>query len=194
MLIILVTSYYLAAQAVEWRAYTPADESFSIEIPRLPVERILPSDPKSEDPLEKGVTGWRVRPPGDDDFRYSILRIEFDAMRDAFKKEGMSERELIDYLAIMIAGDDDAPRFLSKGKGVRNHGVSGTEYTFIFDDTANKGALRLYTRSRFFVREKILFVIKFHGHDASDLSSADAIRFLISFKILEPKKVPKKDS
>lgn len=181
---LLCASCFLNAQTNEWQVFSPKDGLFSVEIPKLPVKVITPNDPDVKDSLlEKGLTTWLIPVPGQDEARYSIFRFEFDEIKREFKKEGISERRLIEYLATMIAGDDDAPEFLSRGKPVWNHWVLGTEYTFAYDDQANS-ALALHTRSRFFVKGKYLFVAKFQGDDARDLSSTDAKRFLRSFKIL----------
>lgn len=181
---LLSASCFLNAQNNEWQVFSPKDGLFSVKIPKLPVKVITPNDPELQDSfLDKRLNMWFIRGPEEDEARYSILRVDFDEIKAEFKKEGISERRLIEYLATMIAGDDDAPEFLSKGKRVWNHWTLGTEYIFAYDDQANN-ALDLYTRSRFFVKGKHLFVAKFQGVDARDLNSSDARRFPTSFKIL----------
>ncbi len=125
---LLSASCFLNAQNNEWQVFSPKDGLFSVKIPKLPVKVITPNDPELQDSfLDKRLNMWFIRGPEEDEARYSILRVDFDEIKDEFKKEGISERRLIEYLATMIAGDDDAPEFLSKGKRVWNHWTLGTD-------------------------------------------------------------------
>lgn len=83
-------------------------------------------------------------------------------------------------LEFMIGGDDATP---TNQKVIRVNGLVGKEYTF-----ARAIRLDTYTRGRIFFINKRLYFIILITSTAEDLSSADAERFLNSFRLRKKKR------
>jgi hypothetical protein len=79
-------------------------------------------------------------------------------------------------LDFVIGGDDATP---TSERAIRVNGLLGKEYVY-----AKEIADQVYTRGRIFDLGDRVYVIVFRARIAEDLNSADAKRFLNSFRSL----------
>ncbi|MGH9949501.1 MAG: hypothetical protein ACRD6X_20190 [Pyrinomonadaceae bacterium] len=177
---------FIHGQSSNWRTFSSKDKTYSVEVPRnVGIEPVKSKDPKWKDTLlEVGVTGILMRVPGQESHRFSVLRIDLDLI-PGFDKESkkLSEDDLVSYFAVMYTGEDDESQCLSEATLIDNGGIKGREYTYVLDDRANNGGGKLYTRSRLFLRNRKLFIVKFEGTKRDELTSSDANRFLTTFRM-----------
>jgi hypothetical protein len=173
------------AQSSGWRVYSHDDNTFSVEVPKVDIELVRPKDPKRKDTLlEDGVTGSLMRISGQEDIKFTVLRLDWNSIPDFEKmSKQISEEELVGYFAVMYTGDDDESQLLSEPTSIHNGGNKGREYSYVKTDKLGNSGGNLYTRSRLFVVDRQLFIIRFDGTNEGDLRSKDADRFLTSFKI-----------
>ena len=82
----------------------------------------------------------------------------------------------VEGLDFVIGGDDATP---TSERALRVNGLLGKEYIY-----ANDIADEVYTRGRIFDVGDRIYVIVFRARTAADLKSADAERFLNSFRSL----------
>jgi len=174
LLTLLVTSFQCDAQT--WRVYSP-DKRFSVELPAL-LQLVTFFEGKhgaSNEPgldADKDVVFYAALQPEPKDREYGVIVIDGGS-----KKMRPAERQKrVEGLDFVIGGDDATP---TSERALRVNGLLGKEYIY-----ANDIADEVYTRGRIFDVGDRIYVIVFRARTAADLKSADAERFLNSFRSL----------
>jgi len=127
------------------------------------------------------ATCYAVIEPGREDARLGV-----DIVNGHLKDIRSQPRaKLLWYLSAVLIGDDDDPNPKIQ-KRIRVNGLRGNEYFHIRDKNAGGGNQSpMYTRGRIFDRGDRIYVVTFIGQNQKDLTSADAERFLNSFRLVK---------
>lgn len=169
----------VVAQVKDWRVQEPCASDFSVMLP-APLYEVSSFEGKHGPTLDAER--------GFDNFGHAFVALQKTSMERQFgivvrnfskKEQKELGRDLVhgnvDGFQFMIGGDDTTP---TNEKVVRVNGLVGREYTYAKEITSDT-----YARGRiFFVNNRFYFVI-FVTSKAEDLSSADAERFLNSFRL-----------
>jgi hypothetical protein len=174
LLTLLMTA--LECEAQTWRVYSP-DKRISVELP-APLRRVTFFEGKhgaSNEPdvdADKEVFSYAALQPESKGREYGVIVIAGGP-----KKIRPAERQKrIAGLDFVIGGDDATP---TSERAIRVNGLLGKEYVY-----AKEIADQVYTRGRIFDLGDRVYVIVFRARIAEDLNSADAKRFLNSFRSL----------
>ena len=171
------------AQAT-WRTYTSPEKSFSVEAP-APLREVASFD---------GEHGASVAPDQKYDWAtcYAIFEKNVEAARFGMAVvngrlkyiRSTPRAELLWYLSAVLIGDEDNPNAKIERR-VSVNGLSGYEY-FHIRENPNGNTGEIYTRGRIFDTGSRIYVITYIGQNTKDLNSAEAERFLNSFRLKEP--------
>ena len=168
-----------------WKTYSSSDKSFAIKAP-APLREVTSFDGEhgaslAPDQKYEWATCYAVIETGQENVRFGI-----DVVNGRLKDiRSQSQAKLLWYLSAVLIGDEDNPNAKIQRR-INVNGLKGTEYFHIRENlTGNTG--EIYTRGRIFDQGRRIYVITFIGHDAKDLTSADAERFLNSFRLLKPR-------
>jgi hypothetical protein len=174
----------VVAQKIDWRVQAPCVSDFSVELP-APLYEVSTFEGKHGPSLD-AERGFDSFGPAFVALQKTPMERQFGiVVRNVSKKERKEFNLDLKHgdfggLNFMIGGDDATP---TNEKIVRVNGLVGKEYTYakaIKPDT--------YTRGRiFFINNRLYFVI-FVTTKAEDISSADAERFLNSFRLRKKKR------
>lgn len=170
------------AQTKIWRVQSPCHGDFSVDLP-VPLYRVSWFEGKHGATLEPDE-GF-----DEDGAAYVALqgtpkkRQYGIVVRDVTAEE-RSEYRRGDFGGnnFIIGGDDATPTL---EQAVRLNGLNGREYVYAREISADT-----YTRGRIFYAGSRLYVIVFVASTPGDLMSADASRFLNSFRIRARGKAP----
>jgi hypothetical protein len=164
-----------SAQTKVWRTQSPCDNKFSVELP-VPLYEVGwfegkhgPSFEPDED-FDKGGAAYVALQETPVKRQYGIVVLDASQeARDEYRRGDFGGNYFI------IGGDDATP---TSEEIVRVNGLRGREYVYaqaITEDT--------YTRGRIFYAAGRLYIVVFVAATAEDLMSAEATRFLDSFRI-----------
>lgn len=126
--------------------------------------------------LDKGANAYIFPDVADNTYRYAVF--EFDSIK-AGLTELKNSNGWMDYLVLMVIGDDDRPQPLSSPKQVNVNGEVGFEYTFI----DSGGSTKIYSRGQIFDTGTKIYLLAFRGNSVDDVTSSSANRFFSSFKL-----------
>lgn len=182
--IVLIGETYFSAFAHQhdWRVTFPPDRSFSVEVPAPLVkvrsfdgEHGVDWDPNSFWPSSSAYVAIETTP--------EVCRFGIIVMNGNLKLyRSMQRKELLEALSVMLIGDDDDSRPEIENV-INSNGLKGREYFFIRDEQGSTGSI--HTRGRILDTGSKIYIIVFVGQDTKELTSADAERFLNSFRLLK---------
>jgi hypothetical protein len=175
----------LAPSQAQWKTYTSPDKTFLVEGP-APLREVASFD---------GEHGASLDPDQEYEWARSYAVIEADQnvrfglnvingrLRD-FRSQPRAK--LLWYLSAVLIGDEDNPDARIQ-KRINVNGLKGNEYFHIRENKIfpNGSTGEIHTRGRIFDRGNRIYVVTFIGRDAKELTSADAERFLNSFRLLK---------
>jgi hypothetical protein len=174
----------VSAQTNAWRIQSPCENNFSVELP-TPLYRVS---------WFEGKHGASLEPDeGFDDDKASYVALQSVPKMRQFgivvlnvpkKERNNYRRKDFGGWYFMIGGDDAEP---TSEEVVRVNGLIGKEYVY-----AKEIAADTYTRGRIFYADGRLYFIVFKASAIEDLMSADASRFLNSFRIQKRQRVSKR--
>jgi len=168
-----------------WKTYTSSDKSFAIKAP-APLREVASFDGEhganlAPDQRYEWATCYAVIETDPENVRFGI-----DVVNGRLKDiRSQPQAKLLWYLSAVLIGDEDNPDPKIQRR-INVNGLKGTEYFHIRENLAGNTG-EIYTRGRIFDRGGRVYVITFIGRDAKDLTSADAERFLNSFRLLKPR-------
>jgi len=168
------------AQGRPWRAYSPSDSSFSVELP-APLRKVMSFQGEHGANLEpdqqmKGASCYAAIETTPRESRFGIIVFKDKYLR----KIPMSRKEFVTSLGYTFLADDDEAQFLKVPVLVRNNGLLGQEYLYVKESEHSSS---LYTRGRIFDAGSSFYVLVYVGRDEKDLTSPDAERFFNSFRV-----------
>lgn len=170
-----------------WKTYPSPDKTFSIEAP-APLREVASFDGEHGASLAADQKyDWAacyavIETNRDVRFGIDVVNGRFKDIRDM---RSQPRAKLLWYLSAVLIGDDDDPDPKIQ-KRITANGLKGNEYFHIRETNAGGGTqFELYTRGRIFDRGNRIYVVTFIGRDAKDLTSADAERFLNSFRLVK---------
>jgi hypothetical protein len=173
------------AQSGNWRVYSPPDRSFSVESP-APLSRVASFDGEhgailAADQEQVGLVCYAVIQPNQEESRFGVVVV--DGRNRGIRS--LPRERLISYLSVMRIGDDDDPEPESE-RAIYANGLRGREYFFVRENRvfSNGSTGEIFTRGRIFDVGNKIYIVVFRGETAADLRSADAERFLNSFRLL----------
>jgi hypothetical protein len=168
-----------------WRTSKSPERNFTVEAP-APLREVASFDGEhganlSPDQKYAWATCYAVIEPGREDARFGV-NIVNGHLKDI---RSQPRAKLLWYLSAVLIGDDDAPNPKIQ-KSITVNGLRGNEYFHIRDENAGGGNQSpLYTRGRIFDSGDRIYVVTFIGQNQKDLTSADAERFLNSFRLVK---------
>jgi hypothetical protein len=165
----------VSAQTKVWRKQSPCDNNFSVELP-APLYQVSWFEGKHGASLEpdegfdRGGAAYVALEETPKKRQYGVVVIDT-------AKEDRSDYRRAEFGGnyFIIGGDDATP---TSEKIVRVNGVLGREYVYAKEITEDT-----YTRGRIFYAGGRLYIFVFVASTAEDLMSAEATRFLDSFRI-----------
>ncbi len=168
-----------------WQIYSSPDKGFSVEAP-APLRKVPSFDGEhganlAPDQKIRWATCYAIIETTPEDARFGVVVVNgrLKVMR------ARPQSEVLWHLGAVLIGDDDDPNPKTQ-KPITVNGLTGNEYFHIRESNAGGGTQsELYTRGRIFDRGDRIYVVTFIGRDAKDLTSADAERFLNSFRLLK---------
>ena len=175
----------LAHSQTQWKTYTSCDKSFVVAAP-APLREVASFD---------GEHGASLDPDQEYEWAKSYAVIETDrnvrfglnVINGRLKDFRSQPRaKLLWYLSAVLIGDEDNPDAKIQ-KRINVNGLKGNEYFHIRENRiiGNGSTGEIHTRGRIFDTGDRIYVITFIGSDAKDLTSADAERFLNSFRLVK---------
>src|SRR5215207_6384195 len=140
-------------QSRDWRVYSSTDDQFTVEIPSAirMVNTNKSKNPANLGPNERGSIDSYISVYEDDPSgqysRFKILVI--DGKADVFKS--FSRNDLLEYLSILVIGDDDDPEPTSE-RAIKVNRLDGREYLWskeskVFEHGRSN---EIFTRGRIF--------------------------------------------
>jgi len=175
----------------QWQTYKSPDNTFTIQAP-APLREVASFNGEhgvNLSPNQKydWATCYAIIEPGREDVRFGV-----DVVNGRLKDIGSGpQTKLFSYLSAVLIGDDDDPEPKIQ-KHITVNGLRGNEYSYIREENAGGGTqFPLYTRGRIFDRGNRIYVVTFIGRDQKDLTSAEAERFLNSFRLVKRRTRPR---
>jgi len=175
----------LARAQAQWKTYTSPDKTFLLEAP-APLREVASFDGEhgaSLDPDQEyqWAKSYAVIETGGD-VRFGLNVI--NGRPKDFRSQPRAK--LLWYLSAVLIGDEDNPDSKIQ-KRINVNGLKGNEYFHSRENRiiGNGSTGEIHTRGRIFDTGARIYVITFIGNDAEDLTSADAERFLNSFRLLK---------
>lgn len=165
-----------SAQTKIWRTQSPCADTFSVELP-APLYEVSwfegkhgPSLEPDED-FDRGGAAYVALQETPKKRQYGIV------VWDVLEEEQRGEYLRGDFGGnpFVIGGDDATP---TSEKLIRVNGLTGREYVYAKEISADT-----YTRGRILYAAGRLYIIVFVASTAEDLMSAEATRFLDSFRV-----------
>lgn len=173
-----------SAQTKTWRIQSPCDGTFSVELP-APLYEVSWFEGKHGPSLEPDA-GFDRGGAAYVALQETPKKRQYGIVVQNVPKEERSEFQRGEFGGswFVIGGDDATP---TSEKVVRVNGFTGREYIY-----AQEIAEDTYTRGRIFYGAGRLYIIVFVASTAEDLMSAEATRFLDSFRIRTRRSVAKR--
>lgn len=177
------------AQNKGWRVHSPPGRGFSVEVP-APLRRVKSFDGEhgvdfDPDQDKHGIFSYAAIENTPEDCRFGIIVLNGRAKNLL----SLPRKETIDYLSVILIGDDDDSEPESV-KDVRVNGLVGRDYLYVRDErkSAFGSTGSIHTRGRIFDTGSKIYVLVFVGQDTTQLTSPDAERFLNSFRLRRQKR------
>ena len=163
------------SQTNPWRVQSPCDKSFTVRVP-VHLYEVSWFEGKHGPSIEP-EDGWDKGGRAFVALQGTPRRRQFGVVVQDVPRHERHLLEKRDFggLYFVIGGDDATP---TTEKTIHVNGLIGREYIYsnaISEDT--------YTRGRIFYAAGRIYIIVFVGTSAEDLTSADADRFLNSFRV-----------
>lgn len=175
----------LARSQIQWKTYTSPDKTFLVEAP-APLREVASFDGEhganlAQDQRYEWTSSYAVIET-DRNVRFG-LNVVNGRLKDI---RSQPRAELLWYLSAVLIGDEDNPDAKIQ-KRINLKGLKGNEYFHIRENQIfpNGSTGEIHTRGRIFDTGDRIYVITFIGRNAKDLTSADAERFLNSFRLLK---------
>lgn len=166
-------------QGGNWQTYSPRGSNFSVEAP-APLRKVESFSGEHNASLERSQRiEWAScysaieTIPGDSRFGVIVINANQKQLRSE-AREG--EYGLFRYLGGFLIGNEDESTPTSV-QAIEVNGVKGKEYIY----TYMRGGVS--ARGRIFETKGRIYVVVFAGQEDKDLTSADATRFLNSFRV-----------
>lgn len=189
VLVVAQMSSVAHAEDKSWRAYSPPDASFSVELP-APLRKVMSFEGEHGASLEpdqeiKWASCYAAIETTPKDSRFGIIVLETKSLRKILRS--MSRDEALTSLSYTFLADDDETQYLKAPIEIKYNGLKGKEYFYVKESGYPYGN-KLFTRGRIFDVGSKIYVTIFVGQNAQDLTSPVAERFLNSFRSLRRNK------
>ncbi len=194
LLVILVVApldLIVRGQSRDWRVYSSTDDQFTVEIPAT--SRMVKTNerknranhgPDQSESLASYISLYEDDPSG----QYSRFKVfVINGKADIFKS--FSRSDLLEYLSIMVIGDDDDPKPTSE-KGIEVNRLKGREYVWSKESKVFEygRSNEIFTRGRIFDQGDKIYIIVFIGENSDGLKSPTAERFMSSLRLSNGKR------
>lgn len=174
-------------QKTEWRVNSSPDKSFNVELPS-PLRKVMSFEGEHGANLEPDqkimwADCYAAIETTPEESRFGIIVING---RSKFLRSQKREK-ILEVFSWMFLADDDELQFMRAPVAVMRNRLTGKEYFYVKETDTSY----LYIRGRIFDTASRIYVLVFVGRDANDLRSADAERFLNSFRLAARSRVRK---